>query len=34
MSTLQRLIVAWLVVTVPLAWGIYATLQKAGQLFR
>jgi len=29
-----RLLGAWLVVGVPLAWGIYATLQKAALLFR
>jgi hypothetical protein len=29
-----RILGAWLVVGAPLAWGIYATLQKAAQLFR
>jgi hypothetical protein len=29
-----RLIAAWLFVGVPLAWGIYATMQKAALLFR
>lgn len=29
----QRLI-RWLVVSVPLGWGVYATLQNALQLFR
>jgi len=29
-----RLLAAWLFVGAPLAWGIYATLQKAAQLFR
>lgn len=29
-----RLLAAWLVVGAPLAWGIYATLQKAALLFR
>jgi hypothetical protein len=29
----QRL-VRWVIVFVPLSWGIYATLQKAVQLFR
>jgi hypothetical protein len=29
-----RLFGAWLVVGAPLAWGIYATLQKAWQLFQ
>lgn len=30
----MRLVAAWLFVGVPLAWGIYSTLQKAAQLFR
>jgi hypothetical protein len=33
-AEIVRLIGAWLVVGAPLAWGIYATLQKAAQLFR
>ncbi len=24
----------WIVVSIPLGWGVYATLQKAIQLFR
>jgi hypothetical protein len=24
----------WIVVSIPLSWGVYATLQKAIQLFR
>lgn len=28
-----RLLVAWLVVGLPLAWGVWNTLQKALQLF-
>jgi len=33
-SSSARLVVSWLVVGIPLAWGVYATLQKAAQLFR
>ncbi|HXX66421.1 MAG TPA: hypothetical protein VEK07_04515 [Polyangiaceae bacterium] len=33
-TVVVRLMAAWLFVGVPLAWGIYATLQKAAQLFR
>lgn len=33
-TDVARLVGAWLFVGVPLAWGIYATLQKAAQLFR
>jgi hypothetical protein len=33
-ADVARLVGAWLFVGVPLAWGIYATLQKAAQLFR
>jgi hypothetical protein len=29
-----RLVVSWLVVGIPLGWGIYATALKAIQLFR
>ena len=29
-----RLVVMWVVVGIPLLWGVYETLQKALQLFR
>jgi hypothetical protein len=29
-----RLVAAWLFVGIPLAWGIYATMQKAALLFQ
>ena len=29
-----RIAFAWILVTIPLGWGVYATLQKAIQLFR
>ena len=34
MSMQARLIMSWLVVGVPLAYGLWETLVKASQLFR
>lgn len=33
-ADVARLAAAWLFVGIPLAWGIYATLQKAALLFQ
>ncbi len=33
-SNAVRIVVAWAVVSIPLAWGIYVTLQKVVQLFK
>jgi hypothetical protein len=33
-SQLPRLILAWLVVGLPLLWGLFQTLKKAAALFR
>ena len=34
MPTSIRLVVSWLFVGIPLAWGVYATAEKAVQLFQ
>jgi hypothetical protein len=34
MPTYLRLLVSWAFVGIPLAWGVYATAEKALQLFR
>jgi hypothetical protein len=33
-SRYGRRFLHWIVVSIPLGWGVYATLQKAAQLFR
>jgi hypothetical protein len=34
MPSTVRLLVSWAFVGIPLAWGIYATAEKAVQLFK
>ncbi|MDJ0512370.1 MAG: hypothetical protein QNJ62_02860 [Methyloceanibacter sp.] len=33
-ATKVKLVLAWIMVSVPLVWGVLNTLEKASQLFR